>query len=235
MSRKIFLTLNSLRRSQHSFQLSSLAKNSRGFSIIEALVAMGLMAVLGLGMATLISNQYKEARALEEKMTLQGLQTQITNVLSSPTFCGCFMGATTFNYSATPKNWNAPFPTSISSSYDGACAATGGALLAVGTNISAQLLPTAMIMQNITETTAGSGNFSANLDIQFDQTLLTRSRKSLTVPIYFSVNLIAGTPAARQLNSCASSNSGAAPIDLVTLCGQINGHFNGTTCEPTYQ
>jgi hypothetical protein len=190
------------------------------------------MSIISLGMATMIANQNKEVGALDEKMALQGVQTQIMNVLSSPTFCGCFIGTNTFNYTGTV--WNA-FPTSISSSYDGACAATGGAFLTVGTNMAAKMRPTAMNMQNITETTAGSGNFSANLVIQFDQTLLTRSRRSLSVPMYFKVNLLSGTPAARPLASCSSAASASPPIDLATLCGQMNGFYNGTTCEPTYQ
>ena len=72
----------------NSIQFNSLAKNSRGFSIVEVLVAIGIMSIIGLGMATMIANQNKEAGALDEKMALQSLQTQIMNVLSSPTFCG---------------------------------------------------------------------------------------------------------------------------------------------------
>ena len=212
---KNFLTLKSLRRIRNSIQFNSiqfnsiqfnsLAKNSRGISIIEVLVSIGIMSIIGLGMATMIANQNKEVGALDEKMGLQVVQMQITNVLSSPAFCGCFIGANTFNYSAAPQAWNA-FPNSISSSYDGACAATGGALLTVGTNMAAKMLPTAMNMQNITETTAGSGNFSANLVIGFDQTLLTRSRRSLSIPMYFTVNM-ADPVAARRLVSCSSNVS----------------------------
>lgn len=207
--------------------------NSRGFSIVEVLVALGIMSVVTLGMMTLITNQFTEIKGIDEKMALQGIQTQVSNVLSSPAFCGCFIGTTrTFDYSATPKVWNT-FPTSIASSYDGACAALGVAFLTVGTALEARLMPTEMSMQNITETTAGSGNFSANLVLSFDQTLLTRSRKSLSLPMYFTVNMT-DPIAARRLGTC-SSVAAAAPINLPTLCTQMNGFYNGTTCEPTYQ
>lgn len=190
------------------------------------------MSVVTMGMMTLVTNQTTEIQSIDEKMALQGVQTQVSNVLSSPAFCRCFIGTTrTFDYSATPKVWNT-FPTSIASSYDGACAAVGTAFLTVGANLSPKLLPNGMSLQNITETTAGSGNFSANLVLQFDQTLLTRSKKSLSLPMYFTVNM-ADPIAARRLGTCSSA--AASPIDLPTLCVQMNGFYNGTTCEPTYQ
>ena len=221
---------NSLRRSA---QLSCPNPvNSSGFSIVEVLVALGIMSIVTMGMMTLITNQTKDIQGIDEKMALQGVQTQVSNVLSSSAFCGCFIGTTrTFDYSASPKVWNT-FPTSIASSYDGTCAAVGAAFLTVGTNLSPRLLPTGMSLQNINETTAGSGNFSANLILQFDQALLTNSRKSLSVPMYFSVNM-ADPVAARRLATCASAAS--APVNLPTLCTQMNGFYNGTTCEPTYQ
>jgi len=215
-----------------SFETKFVKDKSSGFSIVEVLVALAIMSVVTMGMMTLITNQTTEIKGIDEKMALQGVQTQVSNVLSSPAFCGCFIGTTrTFDYSATPKVWNT-FPTAISSSYDGTCAAVGAAFLTVGTPLDPKLLPTAMSMQNITETTAGSGNFSANLVIQFDQTLLTRSRKSLSIPMYFTVNM-ADPVAARRLGTCSSA--AAAPVDIPTLCTQMNGFYNGTTCEPTYQ
>ena len=184
------------------------------------------MSVATLGMATLVSNQMTAIKAIDEKMSLQGVQTQISNVLTSPAFCGCLIGANTFNYTTTA--WNG-FPTSISYSYDGTCTAVGGALLTVGSNIgNSNLKPTAMGMQNITETTAGSGNFSANLVLQFDSTLLTISRKPLSIPMYFKVNM-ADPVAARNLVSCGSSASGSTGWSLSGNSGTDATNFIGTT------
>lgn len=209
-----------------------LKDKSSGFSIVEVLVALGIMAVVTMGMMTLITNQTTEIKGIDEKMALQAVQTQVSNVLSSPAFCGCFLGTSrTFDYQST-RVWSSPL-TSIASSYETTCAPAGTAFLTVGTALGPKLLPTAMNLQNITETTANSGNFTADLVLQFDQTLLTRSRKSLSVPMYFSLNMV-DPIAARRLGTC-SSVAAAAPIDLATLCAQMNGFYNGTTCEPTYQ
>ncbi len=208
--------------------------NSRGFSLIEVICVAGIMSILSLAIANMIVNQNRELKSIDEKMAQQNVQLLITNVLSSPTFCSCFMGTNTFNY--TTSTWNT-FPSSIGSSYDAACTSLGTPLLSVGSNIgNSNLLPSSMSMQNITETTAGSGNFTANLIVQLDSSLLVRSRKPITVPMYFKVNM-AGVATARSLSSCASV-SGSGTVDLATLCGQIGGVYNASAtppCQPTYQ
>lgn len=205
--------------------------NQNGNSLLQVILASGLMGLVALGLASMMANQNKEVGALEEKMMLIGLQTQVMNVLSSPAFCECFIGTNTLNYGADPKVWNG-LPSTLGSSYDGTCAPVGGAILSVGVPISVKIVPIALNIMNITETTTGSGIFSGNLMIQFNQNLLTRYRKNLLIPIYFSVNM-ADPVGARRLVSCSSLSS--AQINLPVLCGQMNGFYNGTSCEPTYQ
>lgn len=207
--------------------------NSRGFSIIEVLVVVGIMSVISLGLMTLISNQRSEIQAIDEKMAVQSIQVQLRNVLSSTPFCGCFIGAHTFNYSTL--TWNT-FPTSVASSYDSTCTPIGAAFLNVGSNVSPKLLTTSMSLQNVTETITGSGNFTANLTVEFDQNLLKRSLKPVSVPMYFTINMT-DPIAARRLSSCFSV-APASAVDLSTLCGDIGGVYNAAVtppCQPTYQ
>jgi type II secretory pathway pseudopilin PulG len=175
-------------------------KSKSGFSMVEALVAVGILSVVMFGLISFIQNQNKEVGAIDEKMALQSLQTQISNVLSSPAFCGCFIGTHTFNY--TTKTWNT-FPTTLSTSYNGICGAVGASLVAVGTKIGNKILPTAINMQSIAETTTGSGSFNANLEVQFDQNLLTRSRKNVSVPVFFNLKMT-DPIGARGIDSCGT-------------------------------
>jgi prepilin-type N-terminal cleavage/methylation domain-containing protein len=210
----------------------------KGFSLIEILIVLGILGIISMGLMTMISNQSKEFKAADEKMSLQSTQLLITNVLSSSAFCTCFMGANTFNY--TTKTWNG-FPTSIGSAYDpaAACAPVVGTfpLLTVGTPIgNSKLKPQSMVLDTITETTPGSGNFSANLSIEFDSLLLVRSRKKLAIPMYFTVKM-SDPVGAKSLITCTSATSGA--LDFIALCAQMNGVYNGSTappsCQPAYQ
>lgn len=202
-----------------------LIRNSRGLSIVEVLVSLGIMAFVTMGMMTLMSNQTKDIRSIDEKMSLQGVATQITNVMTSQEFCACFIGANTFNYTTT--TWNG-FPTSIASSYNGTCAGVGVPLLTVGSNIgSSSLRPISMALQNITETTVGSGNFSADLVLPFDSSLLVRARNPISIPMYFSVNM-ADPVAARTLMACGSSGAGGAGWSTTGNSGTDATNFLGT-------
>ncbi len=93
-------------------------------------------------------------------------------------------------------------------------------------------------MKNVTETTTGSGTFSADLVISFDQAFLLSSRKPITIPMGFTVNTSdPGAPAAAPLVTCSSVSSNT--LDFPALCKQLNGFYNTAnsppTCDPTYQ
>ena len=183
---------------------------------MEALIACGIMGLIALGFATVMVNQAKEMQAIGEKLELQNLEANIKNLFSVTSYCDCFIGNNTFNYSS--KTWNG-FPTAVSSAYNNACGAIGPALFTVGHKIeSTQLRPVSMNFTAITEVIAGSGNFSANLDIQFDQTLMALSRHNLTVPVTFSVNM-SDPVATRSLNSCSI----VTPVAIAALPGSICG------------
>ncbi len=199
---------------------------TEGFSIVEVLVALTIMSIVTLGLVTMITTQTTEIKGIDEKMALQGVQAQIGNVFSSAPYCGCFIGANTFNYTTT--TWNG-FPTTIASSYGAGCAPSGGALLTLGSNIgNSTLRPISMAMMNVIETVAGAGTFSGDLVIGFEQSLLTRTRKPISIPMYFQVNM--GAPvAARTLVACGSSASGGSAGWSLTGNSGTNGtNFIGT-------
>lgn len=177
------------------------------------------MSIVAVGMMTMTSNMNRDFKAFDEKVEIQGLQLQVRNMLSSPGFCKCFMRGNTFNYST--KSWNDPI-NSMGAAYDGTtCDPLGTPMVNIGTRIgNSNLLPASMQIENITETVVGSGSFSANLNIKLDQSLLTRSRKDISVPIYFTIKMSGPEPdTARLLNSCGSEKNASissTPPTIVT-------------------
>lgn len=69
---------------------SKLNSNS-GFSLVEVLVALSLMMVAGLAMTTMMHNQMKEIKAMQEKMATVELGTNIVKTLTSSSICRFLM------------------------------------------------------------------------------------------------------------------------------------------------
>lgn len=59
----------------------------RGFSLIEILVAVGIMGFVTLTMASMFSNQQLEMKALQEKFDSRGLQSTLLTVMQNPSTC----------------------------------------------------------------------------------------------------------------------------------------------------
>jgi prepilin-type N-terminal cleavage/methylation domain-containing protein len=180
-------------------------QKNRGFSLVEILVALGAISIAMMALMTLIQSQNREMSALDEKMMLQGMQLRLASTLSNPDACGCFLGTSTFNVpSAT---WNS-MPSWVGATYDASCATVGLPLISVGTSFAPKLKPTGIEMKDVTETVVGSGRYSANLVVNFDQGLLTRSRKSISLPLFFKLDTTTGTPSARKPSYCSAAAFG---------------------------
>lgn len=78
----------------HNFKLDlkpSSGFSLSGFSLIEVLVALSLMMVAGLAMTTMMYNQMKEIKAMQEKMATVELGTNIVKTLTSSSICRFLM------------------------------------------------------------------------------------------------------------------------------------------------
>jgi prepilin-type N-terminal cleavage/methylation domain-containing protein len=234
--------------------VKNLITNQKGMSMIEVMVAVGIMAIIMAGVASMMSNQSKETKSLDEKMGLQGTQTMLSNILTSSGYCQCFMGTgTTVDTTQTPPTFSASLPTAIQTSYDASCNPIGTALLTVGTQLAnTNLKPTAISLQNITDSGGATPgvNYTGNLVVNFDQTALVRARKDVSVPFAFSVNS-ADVSTARHITSCGSvvgiptPAPAPAPVPPPTppfapsasTCAELSMSYSlaTNTCVPVYQ
>jgi hypothetical protein len=62
-------------------------KDRSGFSIFEVLIAIAMLSVMAIGMATLASNMSKEQAAMTEKFGLLETQNDLLTVFSDPSLC----------------------------------------------------------------------------------------------------------------------------------------------------
>ena len=174
-----------------------------GFSLTEILISLGILSAITLATLSLITNQNKELSSLDEKMAIQTLQIQISNLLQNPSFCGCFMGNHRFN--SETKSW-ITFPTQMGNSYDNNCVIQGTPIISNGVRIgTSKLVPVNMRLENVTETLVNTGRYSSNFIISFNQGELTRIRKNISIPLSFQVNMT-DRSTDRRLSECSSSS-----------------------------
>lgn len=82
----------------------SIYKNSKGITLVETLIAVGLMGAGALAMMTMQENSMKGVATVEYKLKRNDLKAMITNqFLSDPDNCKClFQGMAPFNAPAAP-------------------------------------------------------------------------------------------------------------------------------------
>lgn len=176
-------------------------KNDKGLSIIEVMVAFALIGILALATTTIVTNQTKEFKSIEEKFSINNLETIVSSRLDNLDYCNCFFKTHTYDFSTS--SWNT-FPNSVSNGFDTSCNPVGTPLLTVGVTMG-NLKPSSMVMlDNMQEVVIGTGNYAGKIEIKFDADTLVRARKPLLIPVFFSFDLT--TPVnARQVSSCSPS------------------------------
>ncbi len=196
--------------------------NSNGNSLVQVMVAAGIMSVVALGVATMISDQNKQVKALTEKLLTKETELSIKNVFLDSNYCSCIFRGKTFD--TTTNSWSAgitviPNAFTAVPAFPAACTASGtnivpavGAVLAGGSTMTVG----AIGLTSIVETTAGSGNYSANIEVGFNNTV--QSIKNIKTNITFSINTTGGTgPTDRPFSGCGISTS---------VSSQQFGNFN---------
>lgn len=206
--------------------------NRNGNSLIQVVVAAGIMAMIAMAAASMISDQNKQIKAMSEKIATQDISGALKNVLANPDFCSCLLRNKTLNSLATPPVWNSD-PASIPVSYT-AVPAFPASCTAASTDIVpavSSLVPgTSMTVSHlkvsdISEIVPGSGKYTGNLEVGFSNAI--RVLRNIKSPILFSVNT--SDPAiARSFMSCTPVGGAAAGFQVGRL--DVVACHNNTCC-----
>jgi type II secretory pathway pseudopilin PulG len=184
--------------------------NSKGNSLIQVMIAGAITLIIALAVASLLMNQNKEVKAIQEKLLTQEINSQIKNTLLNSEYCSCLFRNRTFDTSVkvwTPAISNLPQAYVSVPSLPLACTPdTLNLVPNVGSVISgSQLQIQSLTVVDSVEVIPGSGSYTANLEVGFDQTV--RALKKIKTPIVFSVNTALGTAATRPFINCMAANS----------------------------
>lgn len=185
-------------------RLTAVLKNQRGQSLVQIIVAAGIMGVLVLAMTSMFSMQSKESRALLEKLASSDLYRNLNMVLGNPSVCASQLAVTnvvnpsslTFNLSSvSASNPHVIDLRRISS------AAGATELISLGSTAS-PMSKTLVVQQasgiQLSVTSATTGNFLIN----FDQTKLIRGIHNLVLPVTIQTT---GPTSAATLTGCGGA------------------------------
>lgn len=67
--------------------------NNQGLSIVEVLVAIGIMSIMMVGFTSMMFSQNKEVKAVGEILAIQDLQRTLATAISDPDLCNYMVGA----------------------------------------------------------------------------------------------------------------------------------------------
>ena len=194
-------------------------------------------------MASMMTAQSREVRALSEKLVSLDFQRSLTSYLANPATCNALFAASNLvNSGAIPFN-----ATSITStdpyvfalkqipSGGGAALAIAGETLSPMSN-SLKLLPTTAATPGIQIMVASISPPTATLRINFDQTSLVRAIHNLEFPLHLTIS---GVPGATTITGCrggdSASSGGTCPEDF----RQVGSLSDGTpichkSCGPDW-
>ncbi len=193
--------------------------NIHGVSIIEALAAMGIFAIISSAMISLQIIQQRETKGLSEKLALLDAERLFMTSLVDGSSCLHILKnpvALTFDSQNLPQYITPTLPL-----YSKVVAGVPGPILAqVGVPLN-QGTPTVVVKSIKMKIISGSaGTYSANWEISLDPTLLVRALKPITVSALLTADDT--IPASAKITGCMESTGGN--VTLYRTRGNIGKH-----------
>lgn len=207
-----------------------------GFSLIEILVALGLLSIVTMVITTMISNMARETKYLRESIASADVQKTLTTALSSGAVCNYALNTPTpLTFDSTQVTagnkqvMSLPPSRPIYAYIDetGPTPVPGPVLLEIGKSGSAyadslQVSAIELVVQS------GSGaNFIGYWQVKFDDTKLVRSIRPVTMSAFLTVDTT--TPNLATITNCVGSGGGAESV--VGFGGMFSWHRSYGTCS----
>lgn len=191
-------------------------KDQSGISLVETLIALGLLSVMALLFSQVQLSQMREMKALSEKVVVLDFEKLLISSLSDGTTCQHILNSPTpLTFDSTAISSTTPaILTPTLPIYAGVKLGVPGPVVAeVGQLISpiSNSVRVSSIRLLITEGSAGS--FKAHWEIAFDSSKMVRSLKPAVVQTVLVGDIT--TPTSTRIVSCMGSSSANEPVVTV--------------------
>jgi prepilin-type N-terminal cleavage/methylation domain-containing protein len=228
----LFLSMNQF----HNNYMGGIQRNSKGMSLIEVLIGIGIVSIIMMSTTTVFTNMNKESKALSEKLTLNDIKMRLQYAMINQNYCSCLVRGRTFNPSSKtfdppfnsgpiPNTYEQPAPIDLNTPCIPAGNVAAGDVLvpAVGNKIAT----TSLEVKSIEATgiqDRGSGNYAGNLEVGFTNTV--RSLRNVVVPFNFSID-----PATGKFKSCSPAGSAGFKIIAQDVPAGNSVNVPANTCR----
>ncbi len=190
-------------------------KNKKAVSIVETLVAVGIMSIMMAGFASMLSSQGKETRALAEILGVQDLQKSMIGIMAKGDVCQFMLQTKTFNAQAVQNGTVQEIDMGADPIYSGMVNATTPGPVFIKKGDKASVFASSLVIENIKfviesgSYVGGNGAFIGHWIINFDSSKSVRKLKPVSIAAVINANT--SSPSAAQSISCLGSDSTATP------------------------
>ncbi|MGZ3768852.1 MAG: prepilin-type N-terminal cleavage/methylation domain-containing protein [Bdellovibrio sp.] len=173
-------------QSNHFLRFGRRIANRKGMTIIEVMVAIGIMSIVLAGMTTMQINMQKETKALTEKMAVLDLEKFLISTLADGSICTAELTPSILNGSSSfsvnvgnPSKTSIVLPSGIHSSITdpSKVLVQPGALISPLSNVKVK--PNGVTVSNFAN--AGTDLYTATINVEFESDNLVRSLKPISV------------------------------------------------------
>ncbi|MCM2280948.1 MAG: prepilin-type N-terminal cleavage/methylation domain-containing protein [Bdellovibrionaceae bacterium] len=200
-----------------------------GFSLIEMVIASGILLVLALGMSSFYTTMSKENSALQQKLNTLELEQAVVRLLGDADACSCMFSGLAMGTINSNIDLSTPLKNGCSSDI----------LIAPDKPISASSSVTVNTIQLKNLKVIAPGRRGADLEVSFSNTV--RALKPITIPsLGFEiaagkVTQCVGTAGAQKLCQDmggiwdTTSSKCQMPSDIATLCAKFGGTYSSVS------
>ncbi len=187
--------------------------DERGNSLIQVVIASGLVMIVGLAISSTIVNLNKEVKALTEKILIKEVETQIKSLILNGDFCSCLLRNKTFDTTAGSEAIvNADQITQLPSGFStgpldaSPCTVNSETIVpTVGTSLPGSTISVESIgltnMQIVSP-----ANYKADIEVKFSNTV--RSIRGIKAGLQFSIDPAVNAITNRPFLACTNFGGG---------------------------
>lgn len=220
--------------------------NQKGIALLQIMIGMGITMIMAFALSSVMINQNKQIKHLEQKSEILDLKNEISLSLSNINVCGCNLNPARLS------------PSGTHSSIEFSASPTASISLPLGLrhNCSSstlpfvqidQKLPSGVVISNIevvglTQNPSVATEWNARLEIQFSNGAILQHKK-ISLPL----KAITSAAAPYSIDSCSVSNSidqeasctalggsivnGQCILNSVSTCQSLGGVFSSGSCK----